>query len=261
MYLPVKPDKVCVVQPAENQTIAELLERKSVRVFEPTPIPDDVKETILACGFAAPTAGNQMLYTILDIEDEQIKAQLADLCDDQPFIATAPWVLVFLADCRRWFDTYREAGDDPRTPGVGDLVLACEDALIAAQNMVVAAHSLGMGSCYIGDILENREKICELLTLDPWVFPATLLVFGYPTVQQTRRTKPPRFARQYIVMKDRYRRLSAEELRAMIEERGDQFDTFVPRFCARKYSSTFAQEMTRSVAEYLQQFAGLEKES
>ena len=235
-------------------TIDELLERKSVRMFEPDPVPPPVRETILACAFAAPTAGNQMLYTILDIRDPEIKQALARLCDNQPFIADAPLVLVFLADCRRWHDAYELAGATPRPPGPGDLMLATQDAMVAAQNAVVAAHALGLGSCYIGDVMENRAEMAELLALDPWVFPATLVVFGYPTDQQKRRPKPKRFGTAGIVLTDRYRRLTPAELRAMFADRGDDFDKFVPAFCRRKYESGFAREMTRSVAEYLEAF-------
>ncbi|MCL1907484.1 MAG: nitroreductase family protein [Propionibacteriaceae bacterium] len=235
-------------------TIEELLERKSVRVFEPRPIDQEVKDSILACGFAAPTAGNQMLYSILDIEDPKLKTWLAQSCDHQGFIATAPWVLVFLADCRRWYDAYELAGCNPRTPGVGDFALACQDAMIAAQNMVTAAHAHGLGSCFIGDIMENKEQVVAKLNLDPWVFPATLVVFGYPTDQQKRRSKPRRFAQEFIVHTDQYRRLTPDELQDMFASRGDDFDQFVPGFCDRKYESDFAQEMTRSVTEYLQAY-------
>ena len=87
-------------------------------------------------------------------------------CDNQPFIARAPLVLLFLADYQRWFDYYmlsgvedlcRRRGEPLRKPQEGDLFLACNDALIAAQTAVVAAESLGIGSCYIGDIMENYE--------------------------------------------------------------------------------------------------------
>ena len=226
-----------------------------MRVFEPRPIPDEVKQEVLACAFAAPTAGNQMLYTIIDVEDAGIKTTLARLCDKQAFIASAPWVLVFLADCRRWYDAYQLAGCDPRPPALSDLVLACEDAMVAAQNAVVAAQAQGLGSCYIGDIVENREEMVSLLDLDPWVFPVSLLVLGYPTQQQLRRPKPPRFDSRFIVLKDHYRRLSDEELRQMFAERGQDFDTFVPPFYRRKYMSDFALEMARSVDGYFQAYA------
>ena len=237
-------------------TVDELLERKSVRAFTGQPVTDKVKESIIRCAINAPTAGNQMLYAILDIEDQRIKDKLAVLCDNQPFIAEAPWVLVFLADCRRWQEAYDLAGCQPRNPGLGDLVLACEDTMIAAQNAVVAAHAHGLGSCYIGDVIENREQMVELLHLDPWVFPITLLVFGYPTEQQIKRPKPRRFDSRFIVLKDRYRRLSAQELQQMYEGRGEDFATFVPSFCKRKYLSDFSLEMNRSVAAYLDAFRG-----
>lgn len=235
-------------------TTDELRERKSVRVFTPEPVSVDDRRTILECAFAAPTAGAQMLYTILDITDPAIKAELADCCDGQRFIANAPLVLVFLADCRRWLDAYELAGCQPRDPGPGDLYIALCDALIAAQNAVTAAHALGLGSCYIGDIVERRERVTELLGLDEYTFPATLVVFGHPTPQQRRRRKPARFGAQFVVLENRYRRLDADEQRRAFASRGEDFDTFVGPFCRRKYSSDFAAEMNRCVAAYLEPF-------
>ena len=69
-------------------------------------------------------------------------------------------------------------------------MLAVCDALIAAQNAVVAAESLGIGSCYIGDIMENAEVHQMTLQLPKYVFPVAMLVFGYPTDQQKKRKKP-----------------------------------------------------------------------
>lgn len=69
----------------------------------------------------------------------------------------------------------------PRHPSAGDLMLAVEDSSLAAQNAVTAAWSLGIGSCYIGDIMEHCELHRELFQLPPYVFPAVMLVLGYPT--------------------------------------------------------------------------------
>ena len=137
-----------------NEIIRQLFERKSIRVFEDKKIEPEKKRLILEAAAMAPTAGNQQLYTILDITDPRIKKQLVDTCDHQPFIASADLVLIFCADCKKWYDAFLEAGCQPRDPEVGDLLLAVDDALIAAQNAVTAAQSLGIGSCYIGDIME-----------------------------------------------------------------------------------------------------------
>lgn len=154
-----------------NEIIQSLYDRKSVRAFEGRPVPAELKAEILAAAAQAPTAGCQQLYTILDITDQALKEALAETCDHQPFIAQAPVVLVFCADCLRWYDAYRAAGLSPRRPGPGDLMLAVTDAAIAAQNAVVAAQSLGLGSCYIGDIMERYEDQRKLLHLPPLGLP------------------------------------------------------------------------------------------
>lgn len=239
-----------------NTTIRELYERKSVRVFEEREISSEEKAAILKAACQAPTAGNQQLYTILDITDQALKDRLAVTCDNQPFIAQAKMVLIFCADCQKWYDAFREAGCDPRVPGVGDLMLAVSDTNIAAQNAVVAAQSLGIGSCYIGDILENCETHRELLCLPAYVVPVAMLVFGYPTEQQINRKKPERVAMKHIVHENGYRTMDGGELREMFAPRcGERsFEEWVGAFCKRKYNSDFSREMTRSVEVYLQNF-------
>ena len=173
-----------------NEVIRQLHERKSVRVFTDRAISPEDKSAILMAATQAPTAGNQQMYTIVDITDQGLKEQLAESCDHQPFIATAKMVLIFCADYQKWYDAFLSTGCAPRHPAVGDLMLAVTDAVIAAQNAVVAAQSLGIGSCYIGDIMENCELHRDMLNLPEYVFPAAMLVFGYPTEQQLRREKP-----------------------------------------------------------------------
>jgi len=238
-----------------NQVIQQLKERKSVRVFTDRQITEEERSAILEAAVNAPTAGNQQLYTIIHVTDPQLKAKLAESCDHQPFIAKAPLVLVFCADCRKWYNAFVSYGCEPRKPGVGDLMLAVSDTNIAAQNAVVAAHSLGIGSCYIGDIMENAEQQRELLSLPPYVFPAAMLVFGYPTQQQTERPKPPRSEMRHIVHENGYRDMDADELKQMLSPKTKQpFEEWIQAFCNRKYNSDFSREMTRSVQVFLEDF-------
>ena len=244
-----------------NPIIQSLLERKSVRAYTDREIPEEAAQAILTAAAQAPTAGNQQLYTILRITDPEKKRLLADSCDHQPFIAKAKLVLVFCADCLRWYNAFKAAGCEPRKPDAGDLMLAVCDANIAAQNAVAAAEALGIGSCYIGDIMENAETQQEILHLPRYVFPAAMLVFGYPTAQQKEREKPARFDQKYIVQENTYRELTEDELRDMFAERtaARTFETWMQAFCERKYHSDFAREMSRSVRKYLADF--MENES
>ena len=239
-----------------NEVIRQLNERKSVRVFEDREIPAEAKAAILYAACQAPSAGNQQLYTILDITDPAIKEKLVDLCDHQSFIAAAKMVLIFCADCRKWYHGFRDAGCNPRLPGVGDLLLAVSDANIAAQNAVTAAESLGIGSCYIGDVSENCEQMRALLNLPKYVFPAAMLVFGYPTEQQKNRIKPARAAMEHIVHENGYRDMNEAELRRLFETRPrkDSYEDYMDRFCRFKHNSDFSREMTRSVGVYLEDF-------
>lgn len=239
-----------------NEVLKQLQERKSVRVFEDREISPDDKAAILEAAVMAPSAGNQQLYTILDITDPGMRKRLSETCDHQPFIAAAKLVLIFCADCQKWYDAFKAAGCKPRHPGAGDLLLAVDDALIAAQNAVTAAHSLGISSCYIGDIMENCEIHRDLLLLPEYVFPAAMLVFGYPTEQQKNRPKPERVAMKHIVHENGYRTMDNAELREMfgIKSNTKSYEEWMQAFCDRKYNSDFSREMTRSVEMFLKSF-------
>lgn len=244
-----------------NDVLKQIKNRKSMRVFEDKTILPEIKSEILNAAFEAPTAGAMMLYSILDITDEALKEKLSVFCDDQPFIAKAPLVLIFLADYQRWYDSFYFEDCNPRKPGEGDILLACADAIIAAQNTVVAAESLGVGSCYIGDIIENCEKVREILELPDYVLPAAMVVYGYPEEAQRNRKKPVRFEKEYIVFENKYHRITEEEHRKMFQTRNEKagfpdrnISDNIKAFCQRKYMSEFSLEMNRSAAEYLEKF-------
>lgn len=239
-----------------NSTLIQLYERKSIRAFEDKEIPSEDKAAILRAAVEAPTAGNQQLYTIIDITDQTLKDRLSVTCDNQPFIAKAKMVLIFCADCQKWYDAYLDADCIPRLPKAGDLMLAVSDANIAAQNAVTAAWSLGIGSCYIGDIMENCETHRELLNLPDYVFPCAMLVFGYPTKQQQERDKPPRVDMDYIVHENSYQKLNSSRLQDMLSPKAGlkPYKDWLRAFCNRKYNSDFSVEMSRSVTAYLNSF-------
>lgn len=241
-----------------NQVLNQLHARKSVRVYEQRPIPQEVKQAILEAAIQAPSAGNMALYTILDITDQSLKDALAKSCDNQPFIAKAPMVLIFCADYRRWYDVFCQYVEEVRKPDMGDLFLAEADAIIAAQNAVVAAHSLGVGSCYIGDITENYEYHRQLLKLPQYVVPAAMLCFGYPTQQQLERPKPARHPVEALVHENGYdmdkSRQMPQMLAAQQDKSGEALADFINRFCQRKWNSVFSQEMSRSCTEMVRQW-------
>lgn len=233
-----------------NEMMEVLMKRKSVRVFEKKEIPQEIKDAILAAAMRAPTAGNSMLYSIIDVTDQKLKDLLAETCDHQPFIASAPMVLVFLADYRRWYRKFQQAGCDAPKPRLSDFILSTNDTVIAAHASCMAAESFGIGSCYIGDIIEQWETHREAFHLPQYVAPVSMLVFGYPTQQQKERKQPTRFPKEMIVFENAYHDLTDEELNAYYDNEKAK------AFCNRKYTSDFALEMERSSKEILKNWQG-----
>lgn len=246
--------------------------RVSLRRYAEVPISAEHTEAIIEAAMRAPTAGNMMVYSMLIVSDQNLKHRLSETCDHQPFIEKAPLVIVFLADLQRWFDYYqycgvkdycKERGAEFLGPDEADLLLASSDALIAAQNSVIAAEALGIGSCYIGDIMENYEIHKALLNLPPYVFPIGMLCYGY--YPEGERPKPrERFAQEYIVSENQYNRLDQQALDRMLSSRAKDFKTnniFGAKnigqwLYARKTGADFSVEMARSVRVALDNWRG-----
>ena len=182
-------------------------------------------------------------------------------------------VWLFLADYQRWYDYFLACGVEQdcakkelplRKPAEGDLFLACCDTLIAAQNAVIAAESFGIGSCYIGDIMEQYETHKELFKLPQYVFPICLLCFGYPTQQQSDRPQSPRFDEKFILFENQYKQLTSPEFEEMFRERHKlmfngrelvEGSASVGQVMYwRKFSAEFSVEMSRSVRAILQEW-------
>lgn len=252
--------------PLTNPTLELIARRSSTRTYDPAPLTGEERDAILHAALRAPTAGNMVLYSIIEVDDQTTKDRLAVLCDDQPFIAAAPWVLVFVADWQKWTDLFAASGvedmkaEAPRThAGTGDLMLACADAVIAAQTAVIAAESLGIGSCYIGDVIENGEQVAELLELPPHTFPAAMVCFGRP-----RKPRVPigRYGRN-LVHRDRYHRMTGAEMAEVARELGDLHapsglppgvTSYPQAVYRRKFASAFMAEMNRSAAWWIERW-------
>ena len=217
----------------------------------------------------SPTAGNMMLYSIIEIEDQNTKEKLVKSCDNQPFIAKAPLILLFLADYQRWMDYFYHCNIElycnteklpSRTPQEGDLLLACCDALIAAQSAVIAAESLGIGSCYIGDIMENYEFHKDLFNLPKYTFPITLLCFGYPKDKILNKSLTPRLPQQHIHFKNEYKRFNKDDFEDMYKMRelkhyNANAVNFGQHMYSKKFVADFTIEMTRSVRKAFQEWS------
>jgi FMN reductase (NADPH) len=256
-----------------NETLQVLEERRSLRGYDPRPLSEEHKKAILHSAFRAPTAGNMMHYHIIEVTKQELKDKLVTTCDNQPFIAKAPLLLLFLADLQRWYNLFeysgvpelcKERGLEYMTPCESDLLLASCDALVAAQNAVIAAESLGIGSVYIGDIMENIEIHREMFSLPKWVFPIALLCFGYALREDRKsREKTSRYPERFVLSKDKYIRADARDFEAaligqskMWKNHMNEADNIGQFIYLRKTGAPFSAEMRRSVKVALKDWSG-----
>ena len=249
-----------------NETLGLLNARMSLRRYSPQPIRAEHLQLIMDCTMQAPTAGNMMLYSVLQVQAQDKKERLAETCN-HAFIAQAPLVLLFLADMQRLYDFYRafgvpahcrENGIEFQTPQASDLMMSCCDALIAAHTSVIAAESLGIGSCYIGDILGNCEEHQEIFQLPRWTFPIALVCYGYYP-QDMERKLNSRFDRRFIWFQNTYKHLSRQESEEMYGEIMVKFASLLEKKTLTLAELTYlnftlgksAREEQRSVAALL----------
>lgn len=246
-----------------NETIDLINKRVSLRKYAGKEVSDEILDVILNSAMRAPTAGNVMMYSMIVVRDEEKKKKLAKTCDNQPFIANAPVVIIFVADAYRLNRYFKVSGveeycakenKEVKTPDLAQLFLAAGDAFIAAQNAVVAAESLGLGTCYIGDIVENYETHREMFNLSNWAMPVAMLCLGYYPEDYPRSTKS-RFDKKYIVFDEEYKELSKEDYEDMYKELESNTpktniynaENFGQYLYGRKFDCDFANEMDRSL--------------
>ena len=164
----------------ENATINLIHQHASVRHYKPDPIPVPVIETIVRAGQCAASSYNMQAYSVIAVTDAGKRAQLADICGNQHQIAEAP---VFLAWCVDLARTERICAlrEKPQVSRyLENFLLGVTDTIIAAQNAILAAESLGYGTCYIGSVRNHPGQVIELLALPRLVFPLTGMTIGVP---------------------------------------------------------------------------------
>ena len=253
-----------------GKSLIEILEnRHSVRVFKHEQIAKETIDKLKELTLRAPSAGDMQLYSIIEVTDDTVKDKLSILCDNQPIIARAPLVWIFLADNNKWEEYFRASKSELKTgiglreTSAGDLFLTMQDAIITASYAAIAAEALGLGSCFIGDVIENCEKMRELLSLPDHAVPAAMLIMGIPADEKEKKELTPRPPIDSdIFMENAYKEPTKDSLEKEYSNHNDymirhkklpkgNLTTIADEIYSRKYTSAFMEEMNRSCAEYL----------
>jgi len=150
--------------------------RRSIREFKPDPVKDEDLKRILEAGRWAPSAGNCRPSEFVVVKDPTVKRRLATAALEETFIAEAPVVIVVCANVPRTSWRYGRRGEE---------LYCIQDTAAATQNMLLAAYSLGYGTCWVGAF--DDDAVAEVIRVPPGVRPVAIIPLGRPA----ERPSPP----------------------------------------------------------------------
>jgi nitroreductase len=171
-----------------------LLTRRSTRRFVPGPageVDDDHVRALVAAAQSAPTSSNLQAWSVVAVREPERRARLAALAGEQEFVARAPVFLVWVADLSRARRLASARG--ARVDAVVYLettIIGFVDAALAAQNAVVAAQSLGLGTTYVGAVRNHPREVAAELGLPSGAVAAFGLAVGRPDPDEDADVKP-----------------------------------------------------------------------
>lgn len=191
----------------DTPVIQTLLAHRSVRKYKPDPLGDELIETIVRAGQQAPFASQ--LYSVLL---SRCPHPSGGKSRKNPF--NAPAYFIICVDLHRLQRFMRLRGWELRSNHLLMLMFGIQDAAYMAENMVVAAESLGLGTCFLGGVPYQADRIAKQFKLPPLVFPLVGLTMGWPDEDFPSR---PRFPLSFTLFEDTYPELSDEQVRAAMD--------------------------------------------
>lgn len=157
-----------------------LKQRRTIRKYQQKDISVDLLKNLLETSFRASTVGNMQVYSVIVTRDADHKAKLSPAHFNQPMVQTAPVVLTFCIDLRRFSKWCEQREAEPGYHNFGWFVAGAIDTLLVAQTFCIAAEEKGLGICYLGTTTYNPQMIVEALELPELVFPLTSVTVGWP---------------------------------------------------------------------------------
>jgi FMN reductase [NAD(P)H] len=162
---------------ADNAWIRQVLLRRTQRRYSDRPVPEPLVRLILAAAFSASSKSDYQQASVIRVEDRGQRDRLAALIPDMPWIGNAPVFLVFLGDARRLERISHHPVENGTLEGFFN---ATVDAALALQTCVLAAETLGLGTCPISVLRNHIKTVGDALALPDKVFPVAGLCLGYP---------------------------------------------------------------------------------
>ncbi len=173
------------------EAISQFLTHRSIREYSGSEISRDTIELLIGAAESASSSSNLQLWSVVSVQKPERREEMAKLCGDQDHVRKAPWFLCFLADHYRLRKAAESKGEQAAGLDYAEFALmAAIDASLAAERLVCAAESMGIGVCYIGALRNNPPGVHKLLNLPHGTFGLFGLCLGYPAEDCHAEIKP-----------------------------------------------------------------------
>lgn len=195
----------------DNPVIAQQLAHRSIRAYSTEPIAPELLETLIQAGQAAASSSFIQAYTVLRVTRPAARKTIAAAAGGQVWIEKAAEFLVYCADLRKIDGACRRRGLGELDGWSEHSLAAVVDVALMAQNVLLAAESVGLGGVFIGGIRNDPQAVADQLNLPALVIPVFGMCLGWPSADP--RVKP-RMPVDLILQKDTYRDLGDEQIEA-----------------------------------------------
>lgn len=199
------------MQPSQP-VLDTIFAHRSIRKFTDQAVPTELLHTLVAAGQAASTSSFMQNVSVIRVTDPAVRAQIRPICASggkggQIYVETAPEFLVFCADTTR----HAQLAPDSQLDWTEVLLVGAVDVGIFAQNVLLAAESVGLGGVFIGSIRNDLGKVGEFLGCPHGVVPIVGMCLGYPDQDPAQRERLPQ---QVILSENRFQAASDADLQA-----------------------------------------------
>ena len=220
--------------------IEQMLKHQSIRKFTSQVIPQEIINTCVTAGQAASSSSFVQVTSVVQVNSPLTRAALAEASGGQKYVQSAATFLVFCADLQRNQQICQRQQQQMPIGFTEHTLIASIDTALFAQNVLLAAQSLGLGGVFIGGLRNQPETVTQLLNLPQQVFPIFGLCLGYLDQNPSQK---PRLPLSMVLHQDHYSNQGLEKLASYDTQIGDYYQ----KRSHGKTDLTFSQHIIKTM--------------
>ncbi|MCO4836655.1 MAG: oxygen-insensitive NADPH nitroreductase [Oceanospirillaceae bacterium] len=175
----------------QKTPIDQMMAHQSIRKFTHQTVSQEIINTCIKAGQAAASSSFVQVTSVIQVNCAQNRAALAIAAGGQSYVESAAVFLVFCADLQRNQEICLRQHQQMPTGYTEQTLIASVDTALFAQNVLLAAQSLGLGGVFIGGLRNQPEVVTKVLKLPKQVFPIFGLCLGYPDQDPGQKPRLP----------------------------------------------------------------------